>query len=399
VFASAFSLLLANRAVRTFGYGLTSVVIGLYLLELGAGPTVVLLALGLSLASGATLNVLVGYYGDRFGRRRAMVLFGLLMGTSGAVLALAPTFSYALVGLALGAISPSGSEVGPFLSLEQSVIAEIAPTGRRTNWYAVYNLLGSLAAAVGALATILLTGPYTAHPASLANLRFAFVAFGLLGGATALLSACLPSAVEGAAPSGTGELTPESRRRVSNLSALFAVDAFAGGIVVQSFVALWFVLSFPSESGAIGAIFFGAGVASALSFLVAARLAARFGLVETMVFTHLPSNVLLILVPLAPTFGLALGLFLARMSLSQMDVPTRQAYLAGIVEPRERTKANAWTNGTRNVAQAAGPFSASTLVALAGLSSPFFLGGALKIAYDLAVYRGFRGIRPGPEHT
>ncbi|HEV2317845.1 MAG TPA: MFS transporter, partial [Thermoplasmata archaeon] len=187
-----------------------------------------------------------------------------------------------------------------------------------------------------------------------------------------------------------------SRRRVRNLAGLFAVDAFAGGLVIQSFVALWFALTFPGEAGLVGTVFFGAGVVSALSFLLAARLGERFGLIETMVFSHLPSNVLLLLVPLAPTFTLALSIYLARMSLSQMDVPTRQAYLAGIVAPGERTAANAWTNGTRNVAQAAGPFSASSLVLLAGLASPFYVSGVLKIAYDLAVYRGFRRVRPEP---
>ncbi|HEV2316592.1 MAG TPA: MFS transporter, partial [Thermoplasmata archaeon] len=253
--SSPFGLLLANRAVRAFGYGLTSVVLGLYLLDLGADPTAVLLALGLSLASGAALNALVGYYGDRFGRRRAMVLFGLLMAAAGAVLAVVPSFTFALSALALGAISPSGSEVGPFLSLEQSVIAEIAPQDRRTRWYALYNLLGSLGAAAGALATVLLTGPFTPHPASLGNLRLAFLAFAGLGCVAALLASRLPSAVDGRPAPGDVALSPGSRRRVRNLAGLFAVDAFAGGLVIQSFVALWFALTFPGEAGLVGTVF------------------------------------------------------------------------------------------------------------------------------------------------
>jgi MFS family permease len=373
---------------------LTSVVLGLYLVGLGASPAEALLALGLSLAAGALLNVLVGRHGDRFGRRRALSLFGLLLAASGGVLALAPTLPVALAGLALGALSPSGSEVGPALALESSIIAEAAPVDRRARAFASYQLLGSVAAAFGALLSVAFTSGALGGGVSLGPLRFVFVGYAGIGLLTAALSRRLPDTVERPAPAGPTVLSAESRRRVARLSALFGVDSFAGGIAVQSFVALWFVTVYPASAPYVGSIFFAAGLLSALSFLVAARLAERFGLLETMVGTHLPSNVLLVLVPLAPTLGGALALYLARMSLSQMDVPTRQAYLAGIVDAPERTSANAWSAASRNVGQAGGPFAASWLVVLGGLSGPFFVGGALKIGYDLALLAGFRHVRP-----
>jgi MFS family permease len=366
----------------------------LYLLALGAGPTGVLLALGLSLASGALLNALVGRYGDRFGRRSAMMLFGGLMALSGVLLAFAPSLGVALVGLALGAVSPSGSEVGPFLSLEQSIVAEVAESNRRTRAFALYNLAGSFGAAFGALASLLFTAGAGPQGVSLATVRWAFLLYAVLGVSAILLARSLPSSVELGAGSESAPLPSQSRRRIFELSTLFAVDAFAGGLVVQSYLTLWFVTTFPTSTAFLGGIFFGAGSLSALSFLMAAWLGERFGLLQTMVATHLPSNVLLVLVPLAPSLTLAVALYLGRMALSQMDVPTRQAYLAGIVGRSERTAANSYTNSARNVSQAAGPFVASSFVGVAGLATPFFVGGGLKIAYDLAVLLRFRRVKP-----
>jgi MFS family permease len=380
--------------VRTFGYGFTGVLLGIYLFLLGGGPEAVVASLGISLAAGAALNVLVGLYGDRFGRRRAMALFGLLMASAGLVLAAAPSFPVALGALALGATSPTGTEVSPFLSVEQSIVADVARTGRRTRAFATYNLLGSLGAAAGALASGVPTLLLGAVPTSPDPLRPMFVLYAVLGLAAAGIAAALPREVELAGPAVRVRLTGPSRTRVARISGLFAVDSFAGGFVIQSFVSFWFFTRYPESRASLGLVFFAAGVLTASSFLVAARLGERFGLLETMVFTHIPSNVLLALVPVAPGFLPALALYLGRMALSQMDVPTRQAYLAGIVGRDERTAANAATNTTRNVAQAAGPFSSGAVVAALGLSAPFFLGGALKIVYDLSIYAAFRKVRP-----
>jgi MFS family permease len=386
---------LANRSLRTFGYGLTSVVLLIYLGLLGAPPFALGLALALALVSGAALNALVARLGDRFGRRRAMVLFGLLMAVAGALLAAAPTYSVAFVGLALGAVSPTGTEIGPFLSLEQSIVADVAPRGNVTRALAWYNLAASFAAAGGALAASYPALANGGHlPATPEPFRWAFAAYALVGVAAASLARTLPSAVEASARGPPVPLATESRRRVSRLSSLFAADSFGGGLVVQSFVAYWFARTYPASGGYLGLLFFGAGTLSAVSFLLAARLGERFGLLPTMVFTHLPSNVLLALVPLAPGFSGALALYLARMSLSQMDVPTRQAYLMGIVGREERSAANATAATARNVAQAAGGFGTTALVAFVGLASPFFFGGAIKAGYDLSVFAAFRRIRP-----
>src|SRR3990172_4357201 len=391
---SPLALLTANRAIRTFGYGFTSVLLGLYLRFLGGDAAVVVAALGLSLASGAALNVLVGYYGDRFGRRRVMVVMGLLMAVAGIGLASAPTFAIALLALATGAISPTGTEVGPFLAIEQSIVTEVAAKGRRTRAFAVYNLMGSLGAAAGALASGVPTLLLGAAPTTADPLRPMFLLYAVLGLVAAALSTRLPASVELDRREERRSLTPRSRSLVTRLSGLFAVDSFAGGFVIQSYASLWFYTVYPESLGFLPLLFAAAGVRSALSFLVASPLGERFGLLETMVFTHIPSSLLLVLVPIAPGFLAAVSLYLARMALSQMDVPTRQAFLAGIVAREERTASNAVTNTARNVAQAAGPFSSGAVVTFAGLSAPFFIGGGVKILYDIALYVAFRKVAP-----
>lgn len=394
--ASTLSLLIANRATRTFGYGFLAVVLGVYLDRLGMAPATVVIAFGISLASAALLNILVGYYGDRFGRRRAMVVFGLLMTVAGAILALAPDFTVAVAGLAVGAVSPTGTEVSPFLSIEQSIVAEAARQGRRTRAFAVYNLLGSLGAAagglVGGLPAILAVGRVLTAD----DLRPMFALYALLGLGAAGISLALPANVELQAREVRVSLSPESRSRVAKMAALFATDSFAGGFVLQGTILYWFSLTYAGSEAFLGVVFAAAGVLSALSFLLAARLGERIGLLETMVFTHIPSNILLVLIPLAPGLPYAIAAYLGRQALSQMDVPTRQAYLAGIVAREERTAANAYTNTARNATQATGPFVAGGLASVLGqqLGIAFFFGGGIKIAYDLAIYVAFRHIRP-----
>ena len=372
-----------------------SVLLGIYLTLLGGSPAIVVASLGISLVTGAALNILVGVFGDRFGRRRAMALFGLLMIASGVLLAAAPSFPYALGALALGATSPTGTEVSPFLSVEQSIVADVAKAGSRTRAFAVYNLLGSLGAAAGALASAIPTllaggAPTTADP-----IRPMFLLYAALGLVAAGLSLSLPASVELVNRTERVHLTEESRSRVARIALLFGVDSFAGGFVLQSFVALWFYATYPESAPVLPLIFFAAGVLSAFSFLVAARLGERFGLLETMVFSHIPSSLLLIAVPLLPGFVAALGAYLARMALSQMDVPTRQAFIAGIVAKRERTAANAVTNTARNTSQSAGPFSSGAVIAAVGsLAVPFLIGGGLKIVYDLAIFASFRKVKP-----
>lgn len=387
-------MLIANRATRTFGYGFIAVVLAIYLMLLGGSQATVIATLGISLLSGAAWNIVVSHYGDRFGRRKAMVAFGLLMSTAGIILAVAPSFPVALVALFLGAASPTGTEVSPFLSIEQSIVAEVSGQGRRTRAFAVYNLLGSLGASAGSLAAIPFMVQLGQNPVSADSLRPLFLLYAVLGMIAAVISAALPATVELEKRAERSPLSPQSRSRLAKIATLFAVDSLAGGFVIQGFVALWFFTRYPESTAYLGAIFAVAGVLSALSFPIAARLGEQIGLLETMVVTHLPSNLLLIAVPLAPNFPLALAAYLGRMALSQMDVPTRQAYLAGIVAREERTAANALTNVARNTTQGMGPLAAGAVVAALGSSVPFLIGGGLKIAYDLAIFRAFRKIRP-----
>jgi hypothetical protein len=306
----------------------------------------------------------------------------------------------------IGVISPSGNEVGPFLSIEQAALSQVIPARSRTNVFAWYTLAGSMATGLGALCAGF--GVQAFQNAGVAPLRseraivIGYAAIGLL--LVALFSRLSPSAeVRGAGESGGGTKTAlglgESRGVVLRLAGLFAMDAFGGGFVVQSFVAYWFYLRFHVEPAALGGIFFGANMFAGISALVASPMARRFGLVKTMVFTHLPSNILLILVPLMPNVELATLMLLARFSISQMDVPTRQSYTMAIVRPEERSAASGITGVARTSGAAVAPFFAGLLFSVPALISwPFFIAGIMKIGYDVLLFRAFVRVRPPEEH-
>jgi MFS family permease len=319
-------------------------------------------------------------------------------------LTFALTESLVLLALAaiIGTISPSGSEIGPFLSIEQAGLSQTVANQQRTQVFAWYNLAGSLATAAGALAGGgLAQGLQGMGSTPLDSYRAILLIYAALSLLMISLFGGLSPQVEAAV-----ERAPEARRYlgldrsrgvVLRLSALFALDAFAGGFVVQSLIALWFHTRFNVDAAAIGGIFFGANIFAGLSALAAAGIAARFGLINTMVFTHIPSNILLICVPLMPTLGLAIMVLLVRYSISQMDVPTRQSYVMAVVDPAERSAAAGVTTIARSVGALFSPFLAGALFKAALLSGPFFLAGGLKIVYDLALYRSFRALKPPEE--
>jgi MFS family permease len=282
--------------------------------------------------------------------------------------------------------------VGPFLSVEQAALSQVIPGHARTTVFAWYTLVGSFATAIGALC-----GGLLSH--ELGNSRVVVLLYAGLGALLAVLFTRLSPAVEVSAPHPqTSWGIGGSSKAVLKLSALFGLDAFAGGFVVQSFAAYWFYLRFGVNPETLGAIFFGANVLAGASALLASRLARRFGLVRTMVFTHLPSNVLLFLVPLMPTLPLAVLVLLARFSISQMDVPTRQSYIMAVVRPEERSAAAGITGVARTTGAAIAPVFAGLLFARPGLISvPFFIAGTLKVVYDVLLYRGFIAVRPGEE--
>ena len=396
------AILLAMRALRLGAYGGLAVVIALYLVEIGLTPGEVGLLLALTLAGDTLVSLLLTTHADRIGRGRTLVIGAALMTLGGLVFAATGQFAVLLAASIVAVLSPTGNEVGPFLAVEQAALSQVVSGSRRTNAFAWYQLVGAMSAAFGALAAGVVVQALLDRGAVEAEAyRSVIVAYALIGIAIGLLALLLTRAVEPDAPPPDTSVRRRlglhrSRRVVGELSALFALDAFGGGFVVQSVVALWFGLRWEVEPAVLGAIFFGANALAGLSGLVAARLAARFGLIETMVGTHLPSNVMLILVPFMPTLELAIGLFVARFAISQMDVPTRQSYTMAVVEPDERSAAAGISGIARTAGAAAGALLAAPLVAasILGGGLPFVIGGSLKIAYDLTLWRRFRSRPP-----
>ena len=393
-------LLLVTYGVRTFAYGFLSVILGPYLASLGLGPVAVGWVFTAAIGGGAVLTVGVTAVADRLGRRRVLVLGSLLMAAAGVTFALTDRLVWLVAAAILGAISPSGKDVGPFLAVEQAMLPNTTTDARRTTAFAAYNLVGSAATALGALAVGL---PALFGLDALQSHRTLIWAYAAAGLVLLVLFGRLTSRVEAPALHGgprAGWLgLSRSRGIVARLAALFALDAFAGGFVVQGLVSYWFYLRYGVETAALGGIFFGTNLLAALSYLAAAPIARRIGLLNTMVFTHLPSNVLLCLVPLMPSLELAVAVLLVRHLLSQLDVPTRQSYTMAVVDPEERAAAAGLTAVARNAGAAVAPALAGATLATPGLGIPFLIGGGLKIVYDLAILALFRNVRPPEERV
>jgi MFS family permease len=397
-------LLFATRVLRMFGYGFLAVVLVLYLAALGLGALTIGIVLTLTLIGDTVISLWLTTNADRIGRRRVLVAGSLLMVGAGVVFAATSWVPLLIIAATLGVISPTGNEVGPFLAVEQAALSQATPDARRTPTFAWYNLAGYVATAVGALAAGLISQALLgAGFGAVDAYRGIVIGYAVVGLGMAAVFAQVGPGVE---PPVAPPVDDGIRRRlglgrskgiVARLSALFALDAFAGGFVPQSLMAYWFHLKFGVEPAVLGSIFFAANLLAAVSSLSASRIAARIGLVNTMVFTHLPSNVLLILVPLMPSLELAIGVLLLRYTLSQMDVPTRQSYVMAVVEPGERSAAAGVTGIARTTGAAISPALSAPLVASAGFTAlPFLLAGGLKIVYDLMLWRAFRA-RPAPE--
>ncbi len=388
-------LLFSARTVRLFAYGALSVVLALYLHELGLSGAEIGLLFTFTLAGDAGISLWITTTADRIGRKKMLILGAGLMIMAGVVFSLTGNLALLIIAAVIGVISPSGNEIGPFLSLEQAALSQLLPSKERTRAFAWYNLAGSLATASGALVGGFLS-QYLMHRglSELASYKAVILGYSICGLIIALLFLLLSSAVEAAptAPATKRVLgLHKSRGVVLKLSGLFALDAFAGGFIIQSMVAYWFHIKFGVDAGVLGSIFFGANILAGLSALLAVNIAKRVGLINTMVFTHIPSNVLLCLVPLMPNLTLAIAVLLVRFSISQMDVPTRQSYTMAVVAPDERSAASGVTSIARSVGAAISPalsgvFLASPML----LSAPFFVAGGLKIVYDLLLYRSFK---------
>ncbi|MCM2322782.1 MAG: MFS transporter [Oligoflexia bacterium] len=396
-------ILFFTRFARLFGYGVLSVVLVLYLSALGMDEAAIGLLLTLTLVGDTAASLWLTTVADRLGRRRILLIGALLMVFAGVVFTLTGNFWLLLIAATIGVLSPSGNEVGPFLAIEQAGLSQLVPDRKRTSVFAWYNLAGSFSTAIGALVGGGLAQALQARGLSAAEsyrgVIWLYIAVGVI---LVVAFRRLSPAVEAAKPVQASLASRfglhRSARTVVRLSALFSLDAFAGGFVIQSFLAYWFHLRFGADPAELGAIFFGANILAGLSQLAAAKLAERIGLVNTMVFTHLPSNILLMLVPLMPTLPWAVGLLMVRFAISQMDVPTRQSYTMAVVAPDERAAAAGITGVARTLGAALSPMIAGVLLKNPLLMSyPLFIAGGLKIVYDLALYRSFVTQRPPEE--
>jgi len=401
-------LLFFTRFMRLFAYGSLSVVLVFYLIGLGLNASQTGLLLTLTLVGDTLISLYLTTRADRSGRRRMLIVGAILMAAAGLAFACTSNLVLLIIAGTIGVISPSGNEVGPFLSIEQAALSHVVPNRSRTDVFAWYTLAGSVATAMGALFAGALTRVLertTMTPVGM--YRVVVVLYAVVGVLLAGLFIRLSPAAEARSSQEASALPrtmksffgiDRSHRVVLKLSSLFALDSFAGGFVVQSFAAYWFYLRFGVNPATLGVIFFWANIFAGISALLAARLAARWGLINTMVVTHLPSNILLILVPLMPTLWLAILVLLVRFSISQMDVPTRQSYIMAVVSREERSAAAGITGVARTTGAAISPLFVGLMFARPSwINVPFFIAGTLKILYDLLLYKEFVALQPSEE--
>jgi MFS family permease len=393
-------LLFTTRVVRLVAYGFVSLILVLYLAAVGLSDERIGVLLTMTLVGDTVLSLWITTHADRIGRKWMLIAGAVLMVLGGLVFALTGSFVPLLLAATVGVISPSGNEVGPFLAIEQAALAQLAAE-HRTRLFAWYNVAGSLATAVGALLCGALVQSLQGHGVVPVNsYRIFFFGYAAAGALLAILFLRLSSAAEPDQPAHRVLLgLHRSRGLVLKLSALFALDAFAGGFILQSILVFWFHIRFGADPATLGEVFFAANLIGGVSALAAAALARRIGLVKTMVFTHAPSNLLLILVPFMPTLPWAVAVLLLRFAISQMDVPARQSYTAAVVSADERSAAAGVTGVARTTGASLAPVLAGLLLgspALAG--APIIVAGSLKLLYDALLLKFFSRA-PAPEEV
>lgn len=396
-------LLLGARIVRTFSYGFLSVILAIYLKLIGFNDILIGIILTATLVNSVFFNLFSSIYADKIGRRKILVLFATLMIVSSIIFFVTDNYVALIIAALVGTINITGSEVGAFLSLEQALLPQTTRDTKKRNYiFAIYNMVGTFAMSMGVLVSgipsILQHDGYD----QISAIKFLFLIYAACAVAVLAIYLILSKHIEvkvDTSKSGLSmkSLSPKSRGIITRMSSLFAIDSFGGGFVLQSIVSLWFYTRFGADLSTLSYIFAIAGMLTAFSFLVATRLASKIGLVNTMVFTHIPSNILLIILAFAPTFSIAISLYFARMSLSQMDVPARQSYLMGVVNENERIPTATITNTSRNIAQAVSPSLNGIIIQALSLSAPFVLSGILKIVSDVGIFFSFRKIKPPEE--
>ena len=396
-------LLLCARIVRTFSYGFLSIILAIYLKLNGFNEVLIGIVLTATLVNSVIFNLISSAYADKIGRKKILTIYATLMVLSAVIFFLTNNYVALIIAAIIGTINVTGSEVGAFLSLEQAILPQtVKDIKKRNSIFAIYNMVGTFAMAGGVLVSGLpnfLVQHYGLAQINAVKILFIFYAVLALvvTGIYLGLSKEIEIQVQDEQGVPQKSISPKTRGIITKMSSLFAVDSFAGGFVIQSIVAFWFYSKFGADLSVLSYIFSVAGVLTAISFLVATKIASKIGLINTMVFTHIPSNILLILLAFAPNFSVAILLYLARMGLSQMDVPTRQSYIVSIVNENERVAAASITNTSRNVAQAVSPSLAGAVIQVLSLSAPFVIGGILKIVYDIGMFANFRKIKPPEE--
>jgi len=396
-------LLLTARIVRTFSYGFLSIILAIYLKLMGFNEIFIGIVLTATLVNSVIFNLFASFYADKIGRKKILVIYAILMAISGAIFLVTNNYVALIASALIGTINVTGTEVGAFLSIEQAILPQtVNDIKKRNSIFAIYNMAGTFAMSAG----VLLSGfPQFIQKLyglnQVESIRTLFLFYSICAiiviGVYFFLSKKIELDPNLAKTASVRTISRKSKGIITKLSSLFAIDSFAGGFVIQSIVSFWFFSKFGADLTTLSYIFSIAGALTAFSFLFATKIASKIGLINTMVFTHIPSNLLLILLAFAPTFPIAIGIYLARMSLSQMDVPTRQSYIVAVVNEDERIAAAGITNTSRNIAQAVSPSLAGVIIQSLSLSAPFVVGGLLKIVYDIGVYVNFRKIKPPEE--
>jgi MFS family permease len=388
--------LYSARALRDFGDGFVAVLLPVYLIALGFSPFQVGIIATAALLGSALLTIAVGILGVKYDHRQLLLAAAGLMVTTGVAYAVVHDYAVLVVIAFAGTINPSGGSVSVFVPLEHAVLTREIASTERTKAFARYSLAGALAGAFGALAAATPDFLLRAGIEQLTGIKLMFVLYALVGLLGGLIYAQMPRHRPEHHEAIPGALGP-SRTIVYKLAALFSLDSFAGGFVVQSLLALWLFEQFDLSLSTASVFFFWSGVLSAFSFPIAAWVSRRIGLINTMVFTHIPSSIALILAAFAPTLSLALSLLLVRSALSQMDVPTRSSYVMAVVTEAERAAAASFTAVPRSLAAAGSPVLAGALFAASYRVWPLLICGSLKILYDIMLLLQFRHLKPPEE--
>jgi MFS family permease len=396
-------LLLCARIVRTFAYGFLSVILAIYLKLIGFDDILIGIILSVTLINSIIFTLFASFYADRIGRRNTLLLYTIMMSISGIIFFVTENPLALIIAALLGTLNITGSETSAFLSIEQSILPQTIKDNRKRNTlFGFYNMAGTFAMGAGILiANLPIIIENELEFDQIYAIKLLFLFYSLLGilvlGIYLKLSSAIEIKKEKTSTPIAKILTPKSKKIVTKLSGLFAIDSFAGGFAIQSIVSFWFFTKFDIDLSIISYIFSIGSVLTAFSYIIAAKIADKIGLINTMVFTHIPSNILLILLAFAPTLEMAIVFYMIRMALSQMDVPTRQSYIVGVVEENERTASAGITNMSRNIAQAISPSITGYIIGVLSLSAPFVIGGLLKIIYDITLYINFRKIKPSEE--